>query len=68
MEEIIFIIEEDNDGGYNARALGLSIFTQGETIDELKANILDAVSCHFDDHIKRIIRLHFVKDEILQYA
>lgn len=68
MEEIIFLIEEDNESGYIAHALGLSIYTQGETVDELKSNILDVVSCHFGDHIHRIIRLHFVKDEILQYV
>jgi len=48
MKEIIFILEEDLDGGYNANALGFSIFAQGETIDELKLNIRDAIKCHFD--------------------
>lgn len=49
MNEIIFMIEEDPDGGYNAEGLGHSIFTDGDTIPELKKNILDAMKCHFDD-------------------
>lgn len=48
IEEIIFLVEEDPEGGYNARALGHSIFTEGDTLDELKANIKDALKCHFD--------------------
>lgn len=48
-KEVIFIVEESVDGGYEARAAGFPIFTQGETIDELKSNIVEAVSCHFDE-------------------
>jgi len=47
-KEIIFLVEEDVEGGYTARALGYSIFTQGDTIDELKENIKDAIKCHFE--------------------
>ena len=70
MNEIIFMIEDDPEGGYNAQALGYSIFTQGETVEELKENIMDALRCHFDDvkDIPRIVRLHFVKEEILNYV
>jgi hypothetical protein len=70
MTEIVFLIEEDPDGGFNAQALGHSIFTEADTADELKKNILDAVKCHFDNEADRpgIIRLHFVRDEILNYA
>jgi len=70
MKEIIFLIEEDPDGGYNAEGLGHCIFTEAETIEELKRNILDALKCHFDDEeeIPKIIRLHFVKEELLTYA
>ncbi len=49
MEEIIFLIEDDPEGGYNAQALGYSIFTEGETVEELKENIMDALLCYFDD-------------------
>ncbi len=47
--EIIFLVEESLDGGFEARALGYSIFTQGETLEELKEMLLDAVDCHFED-------------------
>ncbi len=66
MNEIIFLIEEALEGGYTARALGESIFTQGETFDEIKRNIKDAIDCHFDDDKKpKLIRLHIVKEVIL---
>jgi hypothetical protein len=47
--EIIFAVEESPEGGYEAHALGQSIFTQAETMDELKAMVRDAVRCHFDE-------------------
>jgi len=60
--EIIFYIEESMDGGYEAKALGHSIFTEGDSFDELKENIKDAVKCHFDGKgIPQIIKLHFVR-------
>ena len=70
MKEIIFIIEEDPEGGYNAQGLGYSIFTEGETIEELKKNIKEAIRCHFDkeEDIPRIVRLHFVREEVFNYA
>jgi hypothetical protein len=52
MQEIIFLIKESPEGGYEAEALGLSIYTDGDTWNELKANIIEAVSCHFDDFIQ----------------
>ena len=70
MKEIIFLVEKDIEGGYVARALGYSIFTEGDTIEELKKNIRDALKCHFDreDEIPRIIRLHKVEEEVFSYA
>lgn len=65
MQELIFIVEESDEGGYTAKGLGISIFTQAETISDLKKEIIDAVHCHFDDNKKRIIRLHIVKEEII---
>jgi hypothetical protein len=66
MNEVFFLVEEAIEGGYNARAIGESIYTQGDTMDELKANIREAVQCHFDDNnIPKIIRLHLVKEEII---
>ena len=66
MNEIFFLIEEAVEGGYNARAIGESIFTQGDTFEELKANIREAVQCHFEEgKSPKIIRLHLVKEEII---
>jgi predicted RNase H-like HicB family nuclease len=48
MEEIKFIVEEAEEGGYIASAVGYSIFTQGETMEELMLMIEDAIKCHFD--------------------
>ncbi len=66
MSEIIFIIENPDEGGFTAKALGYSIYTEGETLEELKENIKDAVKCHFDEKtLPHIVRLHMVKDEIM---
>ena len=66
MNEIIFLIEEAVEGGYNARALGESIFTQGETLEEIKLNIKEAVDCHFDEGKKpKLLRFHIVIDEVV---
>lgn len=66
MSEIIFLVENAVEGGYTARALGESIFTDGEDVDELRTNIRDAVDCHFDEGDKpKVIRLHFVSEEVL---
>lgn len=65
-KEIIFLIEESLDGGYEAKALGHSIYTEGETISELKRNIKNAVKCHFDSKkIPSVIRLHFIREELI---
>lgn len=51
MNEIFFLIEEAFEGGYTARAISESIFTEGDTLDDLKSNIREAVQCHFDKDI-----------------
>ncbi len=66
--EIIFEVTEAHEGGYTARALGHSIFTEADTIEDLRAAVRDAVACHFDDNAPdrpAVIRLHFVRDEVL---
>lgn len=70
MNEIIFEAREDEtDGGYVATALGHAIATQGDTVEELREMVRDAVRCHFGDGLAgampQIIRLHFVRDEAL---
>ncbi len=69
MNEIIFLIEEDIDGGYTAKALNYGIFTEGDTFQELKANIDDAVRCYFEENdLPKIVRMHFVRDEVFAIA
>lgn len=64
--ELIFLVEEAPEGGYTARALGESIFTEADTVAELHEQIRDAVRCHFDEgEAPRVVRLHFVRDEVL---
>jgi len=70
VKEIIFEVTEDEaDGGYVATALGYAIATQGESVEELREMVRDAVKCHFGDGeagpMPQIIRLHFVRDEAL---
>lgn len=66
MHEIIFLIEEAPEGGYLARALGESIFTEADSINELHVKIRDAVTCHFEeDNQPKLIRLHHVKEEVI---
>ena len=64
--EIIFEVTEAPEGGYAARALGYSIFTQGEDWNDLKEMARDAVLCHFDKAERpRVIRLHLVSEEAI---
>jgi predicted RNase H-like HicB family nuclease len=66
MNEIIFLIEEAPEGGFTARAIGHSIFTQADSTEELHKNVKDAVHAHFEDaHAPKLIRLHFVRDEVI---
>ena len=66
MKEVIFLVEEAGEGGYTARALGHSIFSQADNMEELRTEIVDAVRCHFDEpDLPRIVRLHFTRDEVL---
>ncbi len=65
-EEIIFVVEDDPEGGLTARALGVSIFTEADSMQDLKKAVIDALKGHYDseDEIPRIIRLHRVHDEV----
>ena len=64
--ELVFLVEEAPEGGYTARALGHSIFTEGESPDEIEANARDAVRCHFEEgDLPRVIRLHYVRDDVI---
>jgi hypothetical protein len=66
MNELIFLVEEAPEGGFTARALGYSIFTEAETLPRLREQVRDAVQCHFDEgKAPKVIRLHFVREEVL---
>ena len=66
MQEIIFLVEEAPEGGFTARALGESIFSEADTAEELQAQVRDAVRCHFaDGEMPKVIRLHFVREEVI---
>jgi predicted RNase H-like HicB family nuclease len=65
--EVIFEIRDAEEGGYHARALGHAIFTQAESWEELRRNVLEAVSLHFEEDADRprMVQLHYVKDELI---
>ncbi|MGA3116968.1 MAG: 2-oxoisovalerate dehydrogenase [Syntrophobacteraceae bacterium] len=64
--EIIFIVEESIEGGFEARALSHSIYTEADTLEDIRSMVRDAVQCHFDERDRpKLIRLHIVKDEVM---
>jgi hypothetical protein len=64
--EIIFLVQESPEGGYEAQALGHSIFTDADDIEQLRQMVRDAVACHFEEELRpKVIRLHFVREEVL---
>jgi predicted RNase H-like HicB family nuclease len=68
--ELIFEIHDAEEGGFCARALGHAIFTQAETWEELRNNVLEAVELHFEDELARprLVQLHYVRDELIPLA
>ena len=65
-DEIVFEVFESPDGGFEVRAVGHSIFTLGNSWDELKFMVKDAVLCHFDDdEMPSEIKIQLVKQEII---
>lgn len=64
--EVLFLVQPSPEGGYEARAAGHAIFTEADTLDELRSQVRDAVACHFEDDLRpQVIRLHIVHDEVL---
>jgi hypothetical protein len=75
MAELVFEAVQEADGGYCAECLTENIFTQGDTWDELRKNVVDATKAYFFDRPEfagsagpRQIRLHLVRDEVLSVA
>ena len=66
MTELIFMVEEAPEGGFLARALGESIFTEADTMAELPGKVRDAVRCHFEEgKAPKVVRLHYVREEVI---
>ena len=60
------MIEEAPEGGFTARALGESIFTEADGVANLHDKVRDAVRCHFEEgEVPKVIRLHFVREEVI---
>ncbi len=65
MDEITFEVEETEEG-FIARAIGYAIFTQADSLEELRKMVIDAVKCHFDEkEMPKVIRLKIVRQEVL---
>ena len=65
MNELIFLVEEAPEGGFTARALGASIFTEANDWDELQSQVRDAVLCHFEEGRRpKVVRLHYVREDV----
>jgi hypothetical protein len=66
LNELIFVVEEAPEGGFTARALGASIFTEVDNLSDLHAQVRDAVRCHFDEgEGPKVIRLHYVREDVI---
>lgn len=66
MTELIFMVEEAPEGGYTARALGESIFTEADDVEDLQRQVRDAVLCHFEESERpKLVRLHFVREDVI---
>jgi predicted RNase H-like HicB family nuclease len=67
MKEIMFLVHEAEEGGYYAEAVGVGIFAEGDSMDELKKSIKSGIECYYENttNAPAFAHLHFVKDEIL---
>ena len=66
MSEVVFVVEESPEGGFTASAVGVSIVTEADSLEQLREQVRDAVRCHYEeDDVPKLIRLHFVRDEVI---
>lgn len=66
MQDVIFIVEDAPEGGFIARALGVSIYTEADSLAELPEKVRDAVRCHFEEgNAQKVVRLHHVREEVI---
>lgn len=66
-ERNYFLVRDAEEGGYYAEAVGVNIFAEGETIEELRENIKGGIECYFNNDVNTptFAHLHFVKDETM---
>lgn len=65
-QEILFIVEESQEGGYLAKCLESSIYTEADTLEDLRIMIKDAVECHFEETERpKLINLYIIKNEVI---
>lgn len=66
MTELTFIVEQAPEGGFIARSLGASLFTEADSLAELPEKVRDAVRCHFEEGAApKMVRLHHVREEVI---
>jgi hypothetical protein len=67
MKELTFLVHEAEEGGFYAEAVGVGIFAEGETMDDLKKSIKSGIECYNENTAEApsFAHLHFVKDEIM---
>jgi predicted RNase H-like HicB family nuclease len=66
MNELVFEVTQEADGGFVAECLSESIFTQADTWNELRQNVQEAINAfYFDQPRPAAVRLHLVRDEVL---
>jgi len=66
LKEIFFLVKECEEGGFEARALGYSIYTEADDLQSLKESVRDSIRCHFEESERpQVIRLHIEKEEVL---
>ncbi len=71
MNELVFEVMHEADGGFCAECLSENIFTQGQTWEEVRRNVQEAVRAYYFDQADkapRQIRLRLVRDELLAAA
>lgn len=69
MDELIFEVTQDANGGFTAECLTESVFAQGDSWEELREQVRESVIAFFFDRPKpRCVRLHLVRDEVLAVA
>ena len=66
MNEILFVVDEADEGSLRTSAVGAAIHTEADNLEELHREIRDAVHCHFEEgEAPPLIRLHHVRQELL---